>query len=176
MLTIVSDSLNPERSYVGDAVYIRSFYLRKGLAMIRVLVIEDDPSVGMAIRLTLAREGDDTIHMDGAYAGIRAFESANFDLLIVDLFMPEMNGLQIISEVRARAPTMPIIAMSGFRFRDSMDPGLDLLGMAVKAGATAVLPKPFKPSQLTAAVEASLRHAPTYIHRVRIGNQKKELP
>ena len=144
--------------------------------MIRILVIEDDPSVGAAIRLTLAREGGETIHVDGAYAGIRMFESANFDLVIVDLFMPEMNGLQIISEVRARAPTMPIIAMSGFRFRDSMDSSLDFLGMAVKAGATTVLPKPFKPSQLTAAVEASLRQAPPDIHRVQIGNQKKELP
>jgi DNA-binding response OmpR family regulator len=147
-------------------VHICSFYLRKGIAMIRVLVIEDDLSVGVAIRLTLAREGGETIHIDGAYAGIRAFESANFDLVIVDLFMPEMNGLQIITEVHARAPTMPIIAMSGFRFRDSMDPRLDLLGMAVKAGATAVLPKPFKPSQLTAAVEASLRQAPADIRRV----------
>jgi DNA-binding response OmpR family regulator len=124
--------------------------------MTRVLIVEDDPSVGAAIRLTLARWGAHALHVLDARTGIEAFESHDFDLVIVDLFMPEMTGLGVIAKFRERAPMVPVLAMSGFRFRDSMDPGLDFLGMAAKAGAVAVLPKPFTPGQLTAAVEATL--------------------
>jgi DNA-binding response OmpR family regulator len=125
------------------------------LPIVRVLVIDDDASVGGAIQMMLDREGCDTVHAPDAYAGIRAFESSSFDLVIVDLFMPGMNGLEIIAEFRQRAPSLPILAMSGFRFRDSMDPALDFLGMAASAGATICLRKPFSQQQLMAAVHAS---------------------
>ncbi len=124
--------------------------------MTRILVIEDDPSVGAAIRLTLARRGAHALHVLDARIGVEALESADFDLVIVDLFMPEMSGLEIIAKFREHAAMVPILAMSGFRFRDSTDPDLDFLGRASKAGAAAVLPKPFTPGQLTAAVEAIL--------------------
>ncbi len=125
--------------------------------MAQVLIIEDDASVGGAIRLTLTRHGIDAVHALDAPAGIQAFESTSFDLVIVDLFMPEMSGLEIIRKFRCLAPTVPMLAMSGFRFRESMDPGLDYLGMAGKVGAAAVLSKPFTPRQLTVAVEAILK-------------------
>jgi DNA-binding response OmpR family regulator len=127
--------------------------------MRRVLVIEDDPSVGAAIQIMLDREGCDTVHAPDADMGIKAFEASSFDLVIVDIFMPGANGLETIAEFRIRAPAVPILAMSGFRFRGSMDPGLDFLGMAAEAGATGCLRKPFTPEQLTAAVRASLEPA-----------------
>jgi DNA-binding response OmpR family regulator len=123
---------------------------------LRILVIEDDPSVGAAILMILDREGCDTVHVPDAGAGAEAFESSRFDLVIVDIFMPGVNGLEIIAGFRQQSPTVPILAMSGFRFRDTMDPGLDFLGMAAEAGAAACLRKPFAPRQLMAAVQASL--------------------
>jgi DNA-binding response OmpR family regulator len=132
---------------------------RGELGMTRVLVIEDDPSVGAAIQMMLDREGCDTVHTPDADMGIKAFESSSFDLVIVDIFLPGANGLEIIAEFRNRAPAVPILAMSGFRFRGSMDPGLDFLGMAAGAGATGCLRKPFTPEQLTAAIRASLEPA-----------------
>lgn len=126
------------------------------LVMTRVLIIDDDPSVGAAIRLTLARHGAHAVHTLTAHSGLQAFRSTDFDLVIVDLFMPEKNGLEVIGELRALAPKVSILAISGFRFRNSMDPGLDFLGMAEKVGATAVLPKPFTPRQLSATIEAIL--------------------
>jgi DNA-binding response OmpR family regulator len=124
--------------------------------MTRVLVIEDDLSVGAAIQMMLDREGCDAVHAADANIGKKAFETSSFDLVIVDIFMPGINGLQTIAGFRRRAPSVPILAMSGFRFRDSMNPGLDFLGMATDAGATACLRKPFAPRQLMAAVYASL--------------------
>jgi DNA-binding response OmpR family regulator len=125
--------------------------------MMRVLVVEDDPSVGAAIRMMLDREGYNTVIAPDADAGMRAFESFHFDLAIVDIFMPGTNGLAIIAELRLRFPAVPILAMSGFRFREPMDPGLDFLGMAVEAGAAACLRKPFASRELMTAVCASLK-------------------
>jgi DNA-binding response OmpR family regulator len=124
--------------------------------MIRVLVVDDNPSVGAAIRMTLDRNGCETVHALDAFIGMRILESSSFDLTIVDIFMPGMDGLKAIAEFRKRVPTMPILAISGFRFRDSMDPGLDFLAMASGAGAAASLRKPFAPRQLMAAVHATL--------------------
>jgi DNA-binding response OmpR family regulator len=121
-----------------------------------VLVIEDDASVGAAIRMMLDREGYDAVHAPDADAGMRAFEASGFDLVIVDIFMPGANGLEIIAELKNRAPAMPILAMSGFRFRNSTDHGVDFLDMANAAGATACLRKPFTHEQLMAAVRAGL--------------------
>jgi DNA-binding response OmpR family regulator len=123
----------------------------------RALIVEDDASVGAAIGLTLTRQGLHAVHALDAHTGMQAFESTDFDLVIVDLFMPKISGLEIIRKFRDFAPTVPILAMSGFRFRESVDPGLDFLGMARKVGAAAVLSKPFTPRQLMTAVEAILR-------------------
>jgi DNA-binding response OmpR family regulator len=70
-------------------------------------------------------------------------------------FMPGMDGLQIITEFRRRAPMMSILAVSGFRFRDSIDPGQDFLSLAASVGATICLRKPFSPHQLVAAIHAN---------------------
>lgn len=124
--------------------------------VMRILVVEDDPSVGAAIRMILDREGYDTVIASEADAGTRAFESVRFDLAIVDIFLPGTSGLATIAGFHRRAPATPILAMSGFRFRDSMDPGLDFLALATQAGAVVCLRKPFAPQQLMTAVSASL--------------------
>jgi DNA-binding response OmpR family regulator len=122
----------------------------------RVLVVEDDPSVGAAIRMILDREGYHTMIALEADTGTRAFESVRFDLAIVDIFLPGASGLATIAGFHRRAPATPIVAMSGFRFRGSMDPSLDFLHLATQAGAVACLRKPFAPQQLMNAVWASL--------------------
>jgi CheY-like chemotaxis protein len=76
---------------------------------------------------------------------------------MIDIFMPGMDGLETIKGFRERAPTVPIVAMSGFRFRNScMAPAPDFLGMAAKLGATYCLQKPFGPQQLMTAITTCL--------------------
>jgi DNA-binding response OmpR family regulator len=140
-------------------MHVRGARRRGEPVMMCVLVIEDDSSVGAAIQMILDREGYDTVHAPDADAGMRAFEASSFDLVIVDIFMPGANGLEIIAELRNRAAAVPILAMSGFRFRNSTDHGLDFLDMANAAGATACLRKPFTREQLMAAVRAGLESA-----------------
>jgi CheY-like chemotaxis protein len=123
--------------------------------MTRVLVIDDDACVSTAIQAILARRQCETVLASRAHAGIHAFQTSGFDVVMVDLFMPGMNGLDTIGRIRSES-AVPIIAMSGFRLRNSLDSDQDFLGMAILRGATCSLRKPFSPEQLAAAVERGL--------------------
>lgn len=121
----------------------------------RVLVIEDDGCVGLAIQMILKRRGCETMLASRAHAGISAFQLTGYDVAIVDVFLPGMNGLETIKRLRYLASMLPIIAMSGFRFRNSTNSGSDFLEMAIENGATAAIRKPFTPRQLISAIDAS---------------------
>jgi CheY-like chemotaxis protein len=121
----------------------------------RILIIDDDACVSTAIQAILARHHYDTTLSSRAHAGIHALQACQFDVVMVDLFMPGMNGLDAITQIRS-ASAVPIIAMSGFRLRNSLDPEQDFLGMAMLRGATTYLRKPFSPPQLIAAIDRSL--------------------
>jgi DNA-binding NtrC family response regulator len=120
----------------------------------RVLVIDDDGCVGAAIKATLTRHRGETELASRACSGIEAFESSKFDVVLVDLFMPGMSGLDAISHIR-RQSGIPIIAMSGFQLRDSRK-SVDYLGMAMQRGASTCIRKPFALQQLIEAIDRSL--------------------
>lgn len=122
----------------------------------QVLVVDDDMCVGAAIRMLLNSEGCSTIHVQDSDTGHKLIESMRFDVAIVDIFMPDRSGIETIASFRAQAPQVPIIAMSGFRFRTGFDRSLDFLGMAITAGAVVGLRKPFTLHQLVAALHASI--------------------
>jgi DNA-binding response OmpR family regulator len=124
--------------------------------------------------MILDREGCQTVHACDADAGIEAFESSSFDLVIVDIFIPGVNGLKIIAGLCNRVPAISILAISGLRFRASMDPGLDFLSLAASVGATFCLRKPFTYPQLMAAVRASLNPALSSVPSVAIETQDKD--
>jgi CheY-like chemotaxis protein len=128
-------------------------YFAKAAA--RILVIDDDACVSMAIQALLARRQFETVLASRAHAGIHTFQASEFDVVMVDLFMPGMNGLETIARIRSES-AVPIIAMSGFSLRNSLDPDQDFLGMAILRGATTSLRKPFSPPQLVAAIDRSL--------------------
>lgn len=125
--------------------------------MICILVIDDDKSVRIAIETLLRHEGCVTVLADGGRLGVEAFKASRFDVVMVDIFMPDVDGIEIIKVVREQEPTLPIIAMSGFRFRGSAPSSPDFLAMAEKLGATYCLRKPFGPHQLMDAIGACLR-------------------
>ena len=112
----------------------------------------------------LDRQGYDTVLAPDAHAGIEAFESSKFDLVMVDIFMPEVDGLEAIKDFRGRAPSVPIVAMSGFRFRGSVTSAPDYLAMAAQLGATCCLRKPFALQQLMVAINSCLDPAFTGVH------------
>jgi CheY-like chemotaxis protein len=145
-----------------DALHLHDVQQMPRLAMTtsRILVIDDDVNVSRAIQAILARRRCDTVIASRAHAGIHAFQESQFDVVMVDLFMPGMNGLDTITRIRSRS-TVPIIAMSGFRLRNSLDADQDFLGMAILRGATISLRKPFSPPQLAAAIDRGLGRPPS---------------
>ena len=131
--------------------------------MPRVLVIDDDKSVCMAIESLLRQQDCVSVLAENGCLGAKAFRSSHFDLVMVDIFMPGMDGLGTIKIFREQAPMTPIVAMSGFRFANSSTaPAPDFLGMATKLGATYCLQKPFGPQQLLDAVTACLGEKSEY--------------
>jgi DNA-binding response OmpR family regulator len=123
--------------------------------MARILVIDDDKAVGMAIRITLEREGFAVEVVNDGRAGIERVKSEDFDLLMVDIFMPGMDGLETIRLVREHRPNIPILVMSGMTFRSGPGPAPDFLTMATKLGVRS-LKKPFRPRELLAVIAECL--------------------
>jgi len=131
----------------------------------RILVIDDDSCVGAAIQAILDRRQCETVLASRARAGIDMLERSMFDVVLIDIFMPGLSGLNAIEYIRHEWP-IPIIAMSGFPLR-TLEDTVDHLSIAARRGATLCMRKPFKPSQLIEAVEWSVglrRHAEGSIH------------
>jgi CheY-like chemotaxis protein len=127
--------------------------------MPRVLVVDDDPMVCMAIEIYLERHSFQVTIADGGETGLRALESEVFDLMIVDIFMPHMRGFESIRIFHERAPTVPLIAMSGYAFANLDSPAPDFLRMALELGATRCLRKPFTPVALLSVINECMMEA-----------------
>lgn len=132
--------------------------------MRRVLVVDDDPLVGVTIEVCLQRHGFQVIVTDGGEAGIAALEASAFDVMLVDIFMPHMRGFESIRVFHERAPAIPLIAMSGYAFAQTASPSPDFYRMALELGATRCLRKPFTPRILLAAINECLSTPTTTAH------------
>jgi len=121
-----------------------------------ILVIDDDRAVLSTIKLLLERAAHSVEAVDNSQAGLRLLETQRFDLLIVDIFMPGMDGFETMRLVHQSRPEMPVIVISGQQFHSASEPGPDFLYMATKLGAVSSLQKPFRPRELLAAVAKSL--------------------
>ena len=120
--------------------------------MARVLVIEDDVEMRSMMMCTLDRAGYETIGACDGREGLASFRRSPADLIITDIFMPEMDGVETIIELRRDFPDARIIAVSGGG-RLSSD---DYLPFAEKLGARLTLRKPFSPPELLSAVDQVL--------------------
>ena len=124
--------------------------------MASILVIDDDRAVLSTVKLLLERAAHTVEAVDNSQAGLRLLETEAFDLLIVDIFMPGMDGFETMRHVHQSRPKMPVIVMSGQQFRPASERGPDFLHMATKLGAISSLQKPFRPHELVVAVAKSL--------------------
>ena len=121
--------------------------------MSRILVVDDDSMIRLVVKSILERQSHSVVLAECGHEGAEAIEAYAFDIAIVDIFMPDMNGIETIKVFRRSAPKLPIIVMSGYAFRDANGPTTDFFRMALDLGATECLHKPFTPSQLLQAVQ-----------------------
>src|SRR5882672_1037930 len=87
-----------------------------GLTMARILVIDDQPSVSAAIQALLEHHGHTVVVAECGHNAVSAIETFSFDIAMVDIIMPGLDGLDTIKMLRGNTPNVPIIAMSGYAF------------------------------------------------------------
>ena len=119
--------------------------------MERILVVDDEQAVRETLAALLRQHVYRVIVAESGHVAVEAIEAFTFDFIIVDIFMPEMNGLETIKVFRSSAPLVPIVAMSGYAagsgFVDT-----DFFQTAMEFGATCCLRKPFSRDQLLDAI------------------------
>ena len=117
----------------------------------RILLIEDDPRLAKMVDDYLSGAGFRVTHAPTAKAGLAEAARGTFDALVLDLMLPDMDGLDVCKQIRAKAST-PILMLTARG--DAMD---RIVGLEM--GADDYLPKPFEPRELLARLRAILRRA-----------------
>jgi CheY-like chemotaxis protein len=118
----------------------------------KILVIDDDPLVSETTKVILRAHGHEVTVANNGKSGIETAKLQKFDLAIVDLFMPDIDGLKVIEAIRPSNPQMAMIAASGFMFDGDCPPMPEFESMAAEAGAITTLYKPFRPNTLLQAI------------------------
>ena len=113
-----------------------------------VLVIDDEPGVARMIKLMLDDVGYRVVLASGGRGAIENLTRESVDLVITDILMPEIEGIELIRHIKEAHPTVRVIAISGGG--QSRNP--DFLRFAQRLGADATLPKPFRREELLAVV------------------------
>jgi len=120
---------------------------------LRILVVEDEQAVADFLKQGL--ESDQfavEVVRDGEQALAR-IEAVDFDLMVLDLILPKLDGFQVLARLRAQKSALPVLILSGRASVEDRVRGLDL-------GADDYLPKPFSYSELSARVRALMRRSP----------------
>jgi class 3 adenylate cyclase len=117
----------------------------------RILVVDDNASNRDLLVRRLTREGHGVTEAASGRTALRILEAEEVDLVLLDLMMPEMNGLQVLERLKAdeRLREIPVIMISGLQETDGVI-------RCIEAGAEDYLPKPFNPVLLRARIEACL--------------------
>ncbi len=115
-----------------------------------VLIIEDDPSIALGLRINLEAEGYRVLGADDGEKGLAAARSEKPDLIILDVMLPELNGFEVLRTLRQEGHAMPIIILSARTGEIDKVTGLEL-------GAEDYVAKPFSLAELLARVRAALR-------------------
>lgn len=118
----------------------------------KILVVDDDPAISEMLTIVLQGEGFAPIVVGDGLEAIKAAKEHAPDLILLDLMLPGMNGIDVCKEIREHS-NVPIVMLTART--DTVDVVLGL-----ESGADDYIHKPFKPKELVARVRARLRHTP----------------
>ena len=120
-----------------------------------ILVVDDEADICTSLQEQLTREGYKVLTASDGRKGLRVYDGHLVDLVITDVLMPELDGLEVVRTLRRLGTAIPIIAMSGGGNRD-----LDFLVEAAEFGATRTISKPFRLKELVVMVHDLLDYIP----------------
>src|SRR5512142_2924835 len=118
----------------------------------RILIVEDEPAMVAGLRDNFEYEGYDVISAEDGVAGLERAFADEPDLMVLDVMMPRMSGLEVCKQVKAKRPSLPIIMLTARGQEIDKVVGLEL-------GADDYVTKPFSVRELMARVKAVLRRA-----------------
>lgn len=121
----------------------------------KILVIDDEADLRATFQERLTLEGYQVWTASNGRKGLQVYQDHSFDLVITDVLMPELDGLEVVRTLRRFNPTIPIIVMSGGGNRN-----LDFLVEAEEFGATRTISKPFRHDELIAMIHDLLSSTP----------------
>jgi CheY-like chemotaxis protein len=128
--------------------------------MLRVLIVDDDHLLLATLEAMLIDEGFDVVTTDGGQKAVTLVQQVSFDVILVDMVMPGMDGFATIRECRRLKPDLPIVAMSGYMFQETVGGTPNHSAMAVRLTGMRVLHKPFDQDKLGAALRAATSKTP----------------
>lgn len=122
------------------------------MSQIRILLVEDDHAFAETIRVALTASGYEVVLAGDGREALRLYDPETMPLVLTDLIMPDMEGVELILALRRRAPGVKVLAMSGGG-HNGPEP---YLRIAQRVGAQKTLAKPFPLATLRAAVAECL--------------------
>jgi len=127
----------------------------------KILVIDDEDFILQLAKDILERSNYDVHVMSNGYEGLRLIDTEKFDLMLTDIRMPDISGLDLIRNVRNRNNEMPIIVITGHGT-------LDIAIKAIRLGAQGFLLKPFTPEELRSSVSEALEKTRLLSENIRM--------
>ena len=116
----------------------------------KILIVEDDPVVAQSLKLTLRQNGHTTDTTESGEDGVEIAKLYDYDVLIVDLGLPDMNGSEVLKRLRDEGCDTPILVLTA-------NADLDTTVLCLQAGADDFVAKPFRTGELLARLEAVVR-------------------
>jgi excisionase family DNA binding protein len=119
------------------------------VSKIRILVVDDDEVIRRLFKDTLEEEGHSVATASTSAEGVECVKMEDFTLVFLDLKMPDMNGAELLKQLRSLKPRLPVTIITGY-------PGSKMMEMALRQGPLGVMEKPFDASDIVAAVNSFL--------------------
>jgi DNA-binding response OmpR family regulator len=141
------------------------------VALAKIVVVEDEHPIREGIAAALRAAGYEAIEAADGETGLVAARRQGVVLVLLDLLLPKLDGMDVLKQLRQTHPTLPVIVLTARGAEDDRVAGL-------KAGADDYVVKPFSARELIARVEAVLRRSaerPEIVHSLAIGNATVDL-
>lgn len=116
----------------------------------RILVVDDQPGVTRACAKILSRAGYDVVEQNHSVAALQLLQEEPFDLLLTDIRMPEMDGMELLTAAKQLDPHLSVVVITGY---GTMDDAVK----AIRLGAQGFLLKPYDPDELVAVINENLQ-------------------
>src|SRR3954449_3539728 len=120
--------------------------------MAKILVVDDQEMMRDSLAANLVREGHEVIAAGDGPAAVSRLQGQRYDLLITDLKMPRMTGIELLAEAKRLRPDMPVVLMTAFA---TVQTAVE----AMKLGAYDYIQKPFDGEEIKHLVERTLEHS-----------------